>query len=95
MCDLGRGRQAHHRSALAGASVKGLISVSGYLNGSQEGNKSALPAQGRAAVVVVNSTLRRNGAGAGYEKNTYEFAKPIWHLASPKWELRMTRRFRS
>ncbi|MRV72504.1 alpha/beta fold hydrolase [Duganella sp. FT92W] len=64
--------------------VKGLVSVSGYLIGSQEAGKQALsPAAEQQWWYQFYFATERGRAG--YEKNHREFAKLIWQTASPQW----------
>jgi pimeloyl-ACP methyl ester carboxylesterase len=68
---------------MAGA-VQGLVSVSGYLIGSQEANKMPLPPQAELQWWYQYYFATERGRG-GYEKYTRDFSKLIWQLASPKW----------
>ena len=62
-----------------------MVSVSGYLIGSQEAEQDAVTAKGRARLVV--PVLLRDGTRPRrVTRNTgSEFAKLIWQTASPKW----------
>ena len=62
----------------------GLVSVSGYLIGSQEAGKVPLPPQAELQWWYQYYFATERGR-AGYEKNRHDFAKLIWQLASPKW----------
>ncbi|WP_208644803.1 alpha/beta fold hydrolase [Mucilaginibacter kameinonensis] len=64
--------------------VKGLVSVSGYLIGSQASNKAPLPPKAEFAWWYQFYFATERGA-AGYAANTAAFNKLIWQLASPKW----------
>jgi pimeloyl-ACP methyl ester carboxylesterase len=64
--------------------VKALVSVSGYLIGSQEAGKIPLPPQAELQWWYQYYFATERGR-AGYEKNRHDFAKLIWQLASPKW----------
>jgi len=64
--------------------VKALVSVSGYLIGSQQANKAPLPPKGELAWWYQYYFATERGR-AGYEKYTRDFARLIWQLASPKW----------
>ncbi|AIY43413.1 Epoxide hydrolase [Collimonas arenae] len=77
-------RTADIVAALWPQRVKGLVSVSGYLIGSQESGKQALPpaAEQQWWYQFYFSTERGR---AGYEKNHHDFAKLIWKTASPQW----------
>jgi pimeloyl-ACP methyl ester carboxylesterase len=62
----------------------GLVSVSGYLIGSQESGK--MPLSPRAELQWWYQFYFATERGrAGYEQNRRDFAKLIWQLASPKW----------
>ena len=63
---------------------KGLVSVSGYLIGSQASGKLPLPpsAEFQWWYQFYFATDRSK---AGYDKYRHDFAKLIWRLASPKW----------
>jgi pimeloyl-ACP methyl ester carboxylesterase len=63
---------------------KALVSVSGYLIGSQEANKSPLPPQAELGWWYQFYFATERGR-SGYEKNRREFAKLIWRTASPRW----------
>jgi pimeloyl-ACP methyl ester carboxylesterase len=63
----------------------GLVSVSGYLIGSQEANRSPLPPNAELAWWYQYYFATERGR-AGYEKYRREFAKLIWQTASPKWD---------
>lgn len=63
---------------------KGLVSVSGYLIGSQEAGKKPLPPAAEFLWWYQFYFATERGR-AGYEQNTHDFAKLIWKQASPKW----------
>lgn len=63
---------------------KALVSVSGYLIGSQEANKAPLPPRAELAWWYQFYFATERGR-AGYEKYRREFSRLIWQLASPKW----------
>ena len=63
---------------------KGLVSVSGYLVGSQEAGKNPLP-PGAELQWWYQFYFATERGRAGYEKYRRDFAKLIWQLASPKW----------
>jgi pimeloyl-ACP methyl ester carboxylesterase len=75
-------RTADIVAALWPERCKALVSVSGYLIGSP--NMNPLPPKAELAWWYQYYFATENGR-AGYEKNRHEFAKLIWHLASPKW----------
>jgi pimeloyl-ACP methyl ester carboxylesterase len=62
----------------------GLVSVSGYLIGSQEAGKMPLPPNAEFQWWYQFYFATERGR-AGYEKNRRAFNKLIWQLASPKW----------
>jgi pimeloyl-ACP methyl ester carboxylesterase len=63
---------------------KALVSVSGYLIGSQEAGKMPLPPQAELQWWYQYYFATERGR-AGYEEYRHDFAKLIWKLASPKW----------
>ncbi|MCC8402792.1 alpha/beta hydrolase [Paraburkholderia sp. MMS20-SJTN17] len=64
--------------------VKAMVSVSGYLIGSQEANRAPLPPKAELAWWYQFYFATERGR-AGYEANRHDFNKLIWHTASPKW----------
>jgi pimeloyl-ACP methyl ester carboxylesterase len=64
--------------------VKALVSVSGYLIGSQEANAKPLPPSAELQWWYQYYFATERGR-LGYEKYRREFSKLIWQLASPKW----------
>jgi pimeloyl-ACP methyl ester carboxylesterase len=64
--------------------TKALVSVSGYLIGSQQANKEPLPPQAELAWWYQYYFVTERGR-AGYDRYRREFNKLIWRLASPKW----------
>jgi len=83
-CDWGA-RTACIMAALWPARVNALVSVSGYLIGSQEAGKIPLPPQAELQWWYQYYFATERGR-AGYEQNRNEFARLIWQLASPKWD---------
>jgi pimeloyl-ACP methyl ester carboxylesterase len=63
---------------------KAMVSVSGYLIGSQESGKMPLPPKAELQWWYQFYFATERGR-AGYDKNRHDFAKLIWQLASPKW----------
>lgn len=61
-----------------------LVSVSGYLIGSQAGNTAPLLPKAELAWWYQFYFATERGK-QGYEANRQDFAKLIWQLASPKW----------
>jgi pimeloyl-ACP methyl ester carboxylesterase len=78
-------RTANIIAALWPERVKALISVSGYLIGSQEINKKPLPPRAELEWWYQFYFATERGR-AGYDKYRRDFAKLIWQLASPKWD---------
>jgi pimeloyl-ACP methyl ester carboxylesterase len=62
----------------------GLVSVSGYLIGSQEANRAPLPPLVELAWWYQYYFATDRGR-AGYQRYRREFARLIWQTASPKW----------
>ncbi|MGF6709182.1 pimeloyl-ACP methyl ester carboxylesterase [Luteibacter sp. W1I16] len=63
---------------------KALVSVSGYLIGSQEQNRAPLPPKAELNWWYQFYFATERGE-AGYAKYTHDFAHLIWEQASPKW----------
>jgi pimeloyl-ACP methyl ester carboxylesterase len=63
---------------------KALVSVSGYLIGSQEAGKVPLPPKAELQWWY-QYYLATDRGRAGYDKYRHDFSKLIWQLASPKW----------
>jgi pimeloyl-ACP methyl ester carboxylesterase len=64
---------------------KALVSVSGYLIGSQATGKLPLPPKAELQWWYQYYFATEHGR-AGYDKYRHDFAKLIWQLASPKWD---------
>jgi pimeloyl-ACP methyl ester carboxylesterase len=77
-------RTANIVAALWPERCKAMVSVSGYLIGSQESGKMPLPPKNELEWWYQYYFATERGR-AGYEKYTHEFAKLIWQIASPKW----------
>ncbi len=77
-------RTADIVAALWPERVKALVAVSGYLIGSQDAGKTPLPPAAELQWWYQFYFATERGR-LGYEKNTHDFAKLIWQLASPKW----------
>ena len=77
-------RTANIVAALWPERCKAMVSVSGYLIGSQEAGKMPLPPQAELQWWYQFYFATERGR-AGYDKNRHDFAKLIWQLASPKW----------
>jgi pimeloyl-ACP methyl ester carboxylesterase len=78
------GRSADIVAALWPERCSGLVSVSGYLIGSQEAGKVPLPPRAEYQWWYQYYFATDRGR-AGYDKYRRDFAKLIWQLASPKW----------
>ena len=77
-------RTADIMAALWPERCKALVSVSGYLIGSQELNRAPLPPKAELQWWYQFYFATDRGE-AGYAKYTHDFARLIWQLASPKW----------
>jgi pimeloyl-ACP methyl ester carboxylesterase len=77
-------RTADIIAALWPERCKALVSVSGYLIGSQEAGKTPLPPQAELQWWYQYYFATERGR-SGYDKYRHDFAKLIWKLASPKW----------
>jgi pimeloyl-ACP methyl ester carboxylesterase len=78
-------RTADIAAALWPERCSGLVSVSGYLIGSQEAGRLPLPPEAELQWWYQYYFATERGQ-AGYEKYTREFAKLIWRTASPQWD---------
>jgi pimeloyl-ACP methyl ester carboxylesterase len=78
-------RSADIVAALWPERCKGLVSVSGYLIGSQAPGKTPLPPAAEYQWWYQFYFATERGR-AGYDANRREFAKLIWQLASPNWK---------
>jgi pimeloyl-ACP methyl ester carboxylesterase len=77
-------RTADILAALWPERCKALVSVSGYLIGSQVANTTPLPPKAEL-VWWYQFYFATDRGRAGYEKYRRDFAKLIWQTASPKW----------
>jgi pimeloyl-ACP methyl ester carboxylesterase len=77
-------RSADIVAALWPERCNGLVAVSGYLIGSQAIGGLPLPPEAELQWWYQYYFATERGR-AGYEKYRREFAKLIWHTASPKW----------
>jgi pimeloyl-ACP methyl ester carboxylesterase len=77
-------RTANIIAALWPERVKAMVSVSGYLIGSQEAGKMPLPPKAELQWWYQFYFATERGRD-GYQKNTRDFARLIWQTASPKW----------
>ncbi|WJH38594.1 alpha/beta hydrolase (plasmid) [Aliirhizobium terrae] len=64
---------------------KALVSVSGYLIGSQEANRAPLAPKAELAWWYQFYFATERGR-AGYAAHTHDFARLIWQTASPTWK---------
>src|SRR5947207_5929323 len=65
---------------------KAIVSVSGYLIGSQQAGKVPLPPKTELAWWYQYYFATERGR-VGYETYRHDFAKLIWQIASPPWDL--------
>jgi pimeloyl-ACP methyl ester carboxylesterase len=77
-------RTANIVAALWPERCKAMVSVSGYLIGSQQAGKAPLPPAAELQWWYQFYFATERGR-AGYEKYRHDFAKLIWQLASPQW----------
>ena len=77
-------RTANIIAALWPERCKALVSVSGYLIGSQAASEAPLPPQAELAWWYQFYFATERGR-AGYDNYRRDFSKLIWQLASPKW----------
>jgi pimeloyl-ACP methyl ester carboxylesterase len=77
-------RSANVVAALWPHRCTALVSVSGYLIGSPEVNKTPLPPPAELSWWYQFYFATDRGR-AGYDQYRHDFAKLIWHTASPKW----------
>ena len=82
-CDWGA-RTANVVAALWPQRCKAMVSVSGYLIGSQEAGKMPLPPKNELEWWYQFYFATERGR-AGYDKYRHDFARLIWQTASPKW----------
>jgi pimeloyl-ACP methyl ester carboxylesterase len=78
-------RSANIVAALWPERCKAMVSVSGYLIGSQEAGKIPLPPKNELEWWYQFYFATERGR-LGYDKNRHDFAKLIWQLASPQWK---------
>ena len=78
-------RTANIMAALWPERVGGMVSVSGYLIGSQQAGKMPLPPKAELEWWYQFYFATERGR-AGYDKYRREFSKLIWQIASPKWK---------
>lgn len=78
-------RTVNIMAALWPERCKAMVSVSGYLIGSQAANRMPLPPKAELDWWYQYYFATERGR-AGYEKYRRDFNKLIWQLASPKWK---------
>ena len=78
-------RTANIIAALWPERCKAMVSVSGYLIGSQESGKMPLPPKAELQWWYQYYFATERGR-AGYDKYRHDFAKLIWQIASPTWD---------
>lgn len=78
-------RTADIIAALWPERCKGIVSVSGYLIGSQKSGQIPLPPDAELQWWYQFYFATERGR-TGYDKYRHEFAKLIWQIASPKWK---------
>jgi pimeloyl-ACP methyl ester carboxylesterase len=79
------GRTCDIMAALWPERCNGLVSVSGYLIGSQQAGMNPLPPKAELEWWYQFYFATERGR-AGYDKYRSDFAKLIWQIASPKWD---------
>jgi pimeloyl-ACP methyl ester carboxylesterase len=77
-------RTANIMAALWPERCKAMVSVSGYLIGSQDAGKVPLPPKAELQWWYQFYFATERGR-AGYDKYRHDFSKLIWQIASPKW----------
>ncbi len=77
-------RTANIIAALWPERCKALVSVSGYLIGSQESGRMPLPPSAELQWWYQFYFATDRGRD-GYDKYRHDFSRLIWQLASPKW----------
>jgi pimeloyl-ACP methyl ester carboxylesterase len=78
-------RTANIVAALWPERCKAMVSVSGYLIGSQQAGRMPLPPKAELEWWYQFYFATERGQ-AGYDRYRHDFSKLIWQLASPKWE---------
>jgi pimeloyl-ACP methyl ester carboxylesterase len=78
-------RTANIIAALWPERCKAMVSVSGYLIGSQQSGKMPLPPEAELQWWYQFYFATERGRD-GYDKYRRDFSKLIWQLASPKWD---------
>jgi pimeloyl-ACP methyl ester carboxylesterase len=78
-------RTANIVAALRPDRCKAMVSVSGYLIGSQAANRKPLIPKAELSWWYQYYFATERGL-AGYQANTRDFARLIWQIASPEWK---------
>jgi pimeloyl-ACP methyl ester carboxylesterase len=78
-------RTANIMAVLYPQRCEAMVSVSGYLIGSQAANRQPLPPTAELAWWYQFYFATERGR-AGYQANTHDFARLIWRTASPEWK---------
>src|SRR5689334_8000965 len=78
-------RTANVVAALWPGRCRAMVSVSGYLIGNQQAGLAPLPPAAELSWWYQFHFATERGR-AGYDKYRREFAKLIWHTASPEWD---------
>jgi pimeloyl-ACP methyl ester carboxylesterase len=78
-------RTANIMAALWPERCRAIVSVSGYLIGSQQANQAPLPPKAELQWWYQYYFATERGR-AGYERYRNDFARLIWEIASPQWE---------
>jgi pimeloyl-ACP methyl ester carboxylesterase len=78
-------RTANIVAVVAPERCKAMVTVSGYLIGSQAANRNPLPPKAEQAWWYQYYFATDRGE-AGYRANTRDFARLIWQTASPQWK---------
>jgi len=78
-------RMACTVAALWPERCRAIVSVSGYLIGSPEANKTPLPPKAELQWWYQYYFATERGR-AGYQRYRNDFAKLIWQIASPRWD---------
>ncbi|MCJ8159084.1 alpha/beta fold hydrolase [Sphingomonas sp. LaA6.9] len=82
-CDWGA-RTANIVAALWPERCQAMVSVSGYLIGSQQANQAPLPPRAELSWWYQFYFATERGR-VGYDRNRRDFARLIWQTASPRW----------
>ncbi len=77
-------RTANVVAALWPERCRAMVSVSGYLIGNQAANKAPLPPPAELSWWYQFYFATERGR-VGYDSYRHDFAKLIWHTASPRW----------